>query len=164
MLPTTCPGAEDATTSRPSPDSQSASALPDPGSSVGGDPWSLVTRSLRNIFESLAVQPDFHRHYERDPARRLYASWARVGNAMQLALGNPVTLFVTHPDGRRTTHVVVPDVFDEEYQAALRQVREMAPDTDGGTPADSVSIRITEEQAENFMARVKEAVRSDSGR
>ena len=133
---------------------------------VYGNPMNSFICGLKSIFESLVVQPDFSRCYERDLHRRLHVSWARVGHSMQFALGKPVTFSVMSPDGRRMIHVVAPDTSDAQYQAALHRARETAPDPDpeAGTSSNHVAIRVTRKQAAGLMAHAGGAARNGSGR
>ena len=146
--------------SGPRPDSNSTTPEPP----VHDNPLNSFMYGLKSIFESLVTQPDFSRYYERDPHRRLLASWARVGHSMQHALGKPVTFSIMSPDGRRMTYVVAPDTSDEQYQAALRRAREAAPDLEAGTSSDHVTIRVTRKQAADLIAQAGGAVRNGSGR
>ena len=109
-------------------------------------------RGLRDVFGRFADQPDFGALYESDIDRRLYAPWTRVGDAMRLALGRPVTLVVTHPDGTRADHVVGPAPSSEGYLAALRQAEETTPGLDEDLPAGQVTITIDREEAAHLLA------------
>ena len=167
-MPTTThsspPGLRNMTTPQPPSGRQAGSTYMASDHPVLGNPLNSFMDGLKSIFESLVVQPDFSRYYERNPHRRLHAAWARVGRSMQLALGKPVTFSVMSPDGRRMTHMVAPDTSDEQYQTALRRAREAAPDLDTGTSSDHVVIHVTRKQAADLMAQAGGAVRNGAGR
>jgi hypothetical protein len=121
-------------------------------------------RGLRDIFGRFADQPDFRGFYERDIARRLYSPWARVGNSLRLALGKPITLVVTHPDGTRTVRVIDPVSSNEEYLAAVRQAEETVQGSDEDILADQVVITATGEQADRLVAWISRETRNVSER
>ena len=121
-------------------------------SSVRDSSANPFIRGLRDIFGRFADRPDFSALYESDLNRRLYKPWARVGDAMRLALGQPVTLVVTHPDGTRTARIVGPAPSSEGYLAALRQAEETMPGRDEDLPAGQVVITTTREEAARLLA------------
>ena len=121
-------------------------------SPVHDSPGNPLIQGLRDIFGAFASRPDFSGFCEPDLDRRLYKPWARVGDAMRLALGQPVTLVVTRPDGTRTAHVVGPAPSSEGYWAALHQAEEMMPELDEDLPAGQVVITTTREEAARLLA------------
>ena len=121
-------------------------------SPVHDSPGNPLIQGLRDIFGAFASRPDFSGFCEPDLDRRLYKPWARVGDAMRLALGQPVTLVVTRPDGTRTAHVVGPAPSSEGYLAALHQAEEMMPGLDEDLPAGQVVITTTREEAARLLA------------
>lgn len=145
---------------RSSSDPRSDPASPASGQPVRDSLARSFVRGLESIFGSFFDRPDYGRYYEQDLRRRLEAPWVRVGQAMQLALGKPVTLTLTLPDGRRTARVVAPDGSNEEYRAALRRAREAIPDPEADTVSDHV-IHLTGKQAEDFMTFIDEATQND---
>ena len=82
-----------------------------------------LAREMMRIFLSLSDPPDFYQYFERDLDRRVRNSWARVGNAMRLALGETVETVPTHPDRRGATRLVHPVPPREEYRDALDRAR-----------------------------------------
>ena len=106
-----------------------------------------LIRGLRDIFGHFAGRPDFSVFYESDIDRRLYKPWARVGDSMRLALGQPVKLIITNPDGTRTAHVIGPDPSSEEYLAAVRQAEQAVQGPDEDFLAGHVVITTTREEA-----------------
>ena len=133
-------------------------------SSVRDSPASPFIRGLRDIFGRFADQPDFSALYESDIDRRVYEPWTRVGNAMRLALGQPVTLVVTHPNGTRADHVVGPTPSSEGYLAALRQAEETMPGLDEDFPAGQVVITVAREEAARLLALCESNTEDISGR
>ena len=123
--------------------------------SVHDSPTNPFIRGLRDIFGRFADRPDFSALYESDLDRRLYRPWARVGDAMRLALGRPVTLVVTHLDGTRTADVIGPDPSSEEYLAAVRRAEETLPEPDEDFLAGEVVITATREEAARLVALVE---------
>ena len=121
-------------------------------SSVRDSSANPLIRGLRDIFGRFTYQPDFSALCESDIDRRLYEPWARVGDAMRLALGQPVTLVATHPDGTRADHVVDPAPSSEGHLAALRQAEETVPGLDEDLPAGQVVVTITREEAAHLLA------------
>ena len=123
--------------------------------SVHDGPTNPIIRGLRDIFGRFADRPDFSALYESDLDRRLYRPWARVGDAMRLALGQPITLVVTHPDGTRTVNVIDPDPSSEEYLAAVRRAEETLQEPDEDFLAGEVVITATREDAARLVALVE---------
>ena len=80
-------------------------------------------QGLESIVKAFFDKPDFHKYYEHDLDRRVWHAWARVGRSMWLALGEPMKFSVIAPDGRETTHTVVPDV-SKVYLREIAQAKE----------------------------------------
>ena len=71
---------------------------------------------------------------------------------MRSALGQPLTLVVTHPDGTRTARVVGSAPSGEGYLAALRRAEETMPGLAEDHPAGQVVITTTREEAARLLA------------
>lgn len=127
----------------------------DTGSSSLGNLTSSALRGLAEILESFFAAPDFHGLYEHDPRKRVIHAWARVGDSMQLALGRPVTLKMTYPDGRRTRRVVGPESANPEHRAALDKVRQTMESPDRDDADQMIVVSLTRQQAEGLMACVE---------
>ena len=133
------------------PSASSAAPAKRMDSSVDDSLTNPLIRGLRDIFGHFASRPDYKAFYESDIDRRLYKPWARVGDSMRLALGQPVTFIITHPDGTRTAHVIGPDPSSEEYLAAVRQAEEAMQGSDQDFPAGQVVITTSREDASRLV-------------
>lgn len=116
---------------------------------------------LKSIFGSFGAQHDFSPYYERNLHNRLFASWVHVGRSMRHALGEPVEVSVTSPDGRRLTYVVPSSTSGKQYQGSFRRSRKAVRDVRTGRSSDPVTIWVTRNQAEALLAEAGQAVRHD---
>ena len=140
---------------RPVPGTPAPGQVGEPDSSVHDNLTNPFVRGLRDIFGRFTGRPDFSALYESDLERRLYEPWARVGDAMRLALGQPITLVITHPDGVRTAHVIDPDTSNEEWLAAVRQTEETMQGPDEDFLAGQVIVTTTREEASRLVALIE---------
>ena len=123
-------------------------------SSVDDSLTNPLIRGLRDIFGRFTGRPDFSVFYESDIDRRLHKPWARVGDSMRLALGRPVTLILTHPDGTRTADVLGPAPSNEEYLAAVRQAEGKMEGPDADFLGSHVVITASREEANRLAALI----------
>ncbi len=137
----------DVPSAQPSFDSAVKTASLKLTSSIHSEWKDSFVRGLMGVFESLVTQPDFRRHYERNLAVRLHRPWSRVGDSMRLALGKPVRIAVRYPDEQFTSHVIEPNVSDDQYWIEVRQANEAIEDVDEHLPADHVTFLVAGEQA-----------------
>ena len=123
-------------------------------SSVDDSLTNPLIRGLRDIFGRFTGRPDFSVFYESDIDRRLHKPWARVGDSMRLALGQPITLILAHPDGTRTADVLGPDPSSEKHLAAVRQAEGKMEGPDEDFLAGHVVITATREEASRLAALI----------
>ena len=74
---------------------------------------------------------------------------------MRLALGRPVMLVVTHPDGTRTANPIDPDPSSEEYLAVVRRAEETLQEPDEDFLAGEVVITTTREEAARLVSLIE---------
>ena len=119
-----------------------------------------LAQEATDILSSLVTRPDFHWYYERDLDLRVRGTWARIGNAMRLALGESVTPFITYPDGHRADRAVHSDCRAEEYRDTIRRVRGTVMDTGLDEAKFRMSFNITGDPRQSIEALFNETSRS----
>ena len=112
------------------------------------------------IFSSLSAPPDFRQHFEPDLDRRVRNAWARIGNAMRLALGETVEIASTRPDGRRATRLIHPLPAREEYRNALDQARRSVRGTGSEEAKFRMSFHITGDSVRVIKALTEDWARN----